>query len=442
MPEENSINPPFFIKGVIRKLKITKKWAYFIIVDFEDRHIFEDTIPSKNGILYVEQKSQIECVLPVNNIYISDTIKEFDKIGAYGTLKFSSTNKIHFTVERIVIYNIEETSFNNQTLKEEKRINYDVLNAKNKENINWLSNNNLFPHSKTVSEAVEFILTLYTRPAKTPTWSRSIPLNKQKPGIKAQIKRILTYFEDFLTLIVGDERRTAEVVLRPQENALILEVVSLDFEPQEIENWYNQYIQFLADPNLIDDLIHGLTSANQTHDQLNNQLKIELVEQIRTAREKLSLRLLDNNPQINFIFGNQVNNMTEINLGRATINNSGVLNLGQIYGEVTNSINHMVKPDDEREDELIQVQEKLQEILELIKTNQEMEALDKQDVASELKTIVDNAHTENNPEKQDLVHKSLRNLNRILAQTAGATGQVSEIFSNLQALATFFGLKL
>lgn len=335
-----------------------------------------------------------------------------------------------------------------------------------------------------------------------PVWTRSIELDQEIREYKIDITQFLIYFEYYLSEIV-DENKDAVINLISTPIGLDLQVITVDFSEEEVNNKYQEYISFLAEPELLKKIISNLKKSFLNDENeltlavLNKFLKIR--KEVKSLQDNLSESVEDNltndNPKIlkqeifnlknkilaslteteiltkdkqyfqevikNFsqqkinllstkfiqqTHENTINNniMSQQNFQNSNINNSGNMNFGQNYSnmisEARQKIVDMVLPTDKLEDKLIQIQGYLQEILELIITNQEIPEAQKE-VA--IKAVSRIAQTTTHSPELDPNHTGI--VQTALETISSVFNGVSNAITNLETiknLAGILGLKI
>ncbi len=338
-----------------------------------------------------------------------------------------------------------------------------------------------------------------------PIWTRSIELDQEIREYKIDITQFLVFFEYYLNELTWQDKavtKEAAINLISTNEGLDIQVVSIDFSENEVDQKYQEYISFFAEPALLNKIISNLKSSSAEHSEegliaeefmhklikmkreiksLQNSLSNSandpsqnedpkvLKEEIKSLKNKILTSLTEteiltkdkqyfqeiiknfSNQNISLISQkiSQQNNintssMTQQNFQNSNINNSGNMNFGQNYSEmVSNSrqkIVEMVKPTDDSEDKLIQIQGYLLEILELITTNQEIPEIQKEVAIKAVNHI-----TENSEHNANLDDKKTGIIQTALETISSIFNGVSSTVSNLETvknLAGIFGLKI
>ena len=312
------------------------------------------------------------------------------------------------------------------------------------------------------------------------------------------INQFLAFFEFYLNDIVNEPDKEAAIHLLSTAGGLELQVVSVDFSKEEINEYYDQYITFLAEPNLINKIVQNIkksTNASSTEEvlvldeilakflkmkkeikdlrktienkqetssdlvneidkpdqndlvmELKNKILVSLTEKEILEKDKQYFQeIVKNfsNQNINII-NNQTTIMSQQNFQNSNINNSGNLNFGQNYSHMISNakleIAEMVVPDDLTEDTLIQIQGYLMEILELVSTNQEIPEAEKEVAIKAVNKITrlsqHNADVDDN--RKGIIQNSIETI-------AGIFSTVNNTISSIETvknLAGIFGLKI
>ena len=315
---------------------------------------------------------------------------------------------------------------------------------------------------------------------------------------KVDINQFLAFFEFYLNDIVNEPDKEAAIHLLSTAGGLELQVVSVDFSKEEINEYYDQYITFLAEPNLINKIVQNIkksTNASSTEEvlvldeilakflkmkkeikdlrktienkqetssdlvneidkpdqndlvmELKNKILVSLTEKEILEKDKQYFQeIVKNfsNQNINII-NNQTTIMSQQNFQNSNINNSGNLNFGQNYSHMISNakleIAEMVVPDDLTEDTLIQIQGYLMEILELVSTNQEIPEAEKEVAIKAVNKITrlsqHNADVDDN--RKGIIQNSIETI-------AGIFSTVNNTISSIETvknLAGIFGLKI
>ncbi|MEA5509562.1 hypothetical protein VB715_07285 [Crocosphaera sp. UHCC 0190] len=121
------------------------------------------------------------------------------------------------------------------------------------------------------------------------------------------------------------------------------------------------------------------------------------------------------------------------------INNSGVLNLGEIIGDVNNTINQIPENNDQKNDELKTL---LQELMKAIESENELDDEEKAEAANKVKTI---AEASQKPDDQGLQKKATRAVNLLETLAKGlepATKLATACKIILPQIITFLGITL
>lgn len=331
-----------------------------------------------------------------------------------------------------------------------------------------------------------------------PVWTRSIELDTETMEYKVDINQFLAFFEFYLNDIVNEPDKEAAIHLLSTAGGLELQVVSVDFSKEEINEYYDQYITFLAEPNLINKIVQNIkksTNASSTEEvlvldeilakflkmkkeikdlrktienkqetssdlvneidkpdqndlvmELKNKILVSLTEKEILEKDKQYFQeIVKNfsNQNINII-NNQTTIMSQQNFQNSNINNSGNLNFGQNYSHMISNakleIAEMVVPDDLTEDTLIQIQGYLMEILELVSTNQEIPEAEKEVAIKAVNKITrlsqHNADVDDN--RKGIIQNSIETI-------AGIFSTVNNTISSIETvknLAGIFGLKI
>ena len=132
-----------------------------------------------------------------------------------------------------------------------------------------------------------------------------------------------------------------------------------------------------------------------------------------------------------------IDHSTNINI--RDINNSGVLNLGKITGDVNNKINQISESQDNKNDELKSL---VQELMKAIENENELDEDEKVDAANKVKTI---AKASQNPEDGGLQKKASRAVKLLETLAKGlepATKLATACKIILPKIITFLGLSI
>lgn len=128
--------------------------------------------------------------------------------------------------------------------------------------------------------------------------------------------------------------------------------------------------------------------------------------------------------------------MSQTNISNSSISNTGVSRFGSFFNQAKNSVNEMINRNDQDTQTLQQIQTLLTEILEQVKTNEKIPEQSKQEIASNIKIIAENAKYVANSEALNLVQGSIRMTAQIISFIADNTS----ILASLTALGKYFGL--
>lgn len=288
-------------------------------------------------------------------------------------------------------------------------------------------------------------------------WSRLVHLEKSMLTIKRELSDYLSLFSLYLRSMEGE---VLAVQVETHPNTLELEVTALDFIPEKVDSYYAQFVAFYADPVLLEKvtkavkqrkklaqrewlLNHVLPKLQQTISELNQAVKHleqkhNLTKQDIVSHLAHQTYLEQENVYLKEIIKNlSQKNMSAINIHNSTINNNGVLNFGHIFDSVRNSVDNLSFTSEFDSETTSQIQNLLLEILEKIKTNQELPGEQKIQVLQELQTIAEEG-AYNKPTTVEKVKESLQNLGGMLQAIASG----KELFDQLKELAKLFGISI
>lgn len=329
-----------------------------------------------------------------------------------------------------------------------------------------------------------------------PIWTRSIELDASTLKYKTNIHQFLAFFEYYINNIIDSPDKEARVNFISTTDGLELQVVTLDFNQDQVENYYDQFITFLAEPNLLKKVINKVKQYNEDDtDVLKDEIVEELLnklivvrkevlkiensllrslkaenqtETLNTIKKDLSEvknRILDSltekknleknnqyfqeilssfSPLSINIINNQTKNMTTQNFSNSTINNSGNIVFGNNYSDLIintkEKISNMVSPDDKNEDKLIQIQGYLLELIELVTTNQDIPEHQKEVGIKAVDQITNYAKHDGelDDKNKGIIQNSLQTISSIF----NAVGSTVSNLETLKNLAGIFGLKI
>jgi len=329
-----------------------------------------------------------------------------------------------------------------------------------------------------------------------PIWTRSIELDAYTLKYKTNIHQFLAFFEYYINNIINSPEKEARVNFISTTDGLELQVVTLDFNQHQVEDYYDQYITFLAEPNLLKKVINKVKKYNDDKvDDLKDEIVEELLNKLILVRKevlKIEKTLLDSlkdrnqtetlntikkdltevknrilesltekknlqknnqyfqeilssfSPLSINITNNQTKNMTNQNFTNATINNSGNMVFGNNYSELIintkDKISNMVSPEDKNEDKLIQIQGYLLELIELVTTNQDIPEHQKEVGIKAVDQITNFAKHDGEIDEKNkgIIQNSLQTISSIF----NAVGSTVTNLETLKNLAGIFGLKI
>ncbi len=202
------------------------------------------------------------------------------------------------------------------------------------------------------------------------------------------------FIETMKTVQVENEDTLLEVssIDNKGDGVFVVKVkVPPDANKEKIHQEFNEVYQLKLEA--VEAKYKAQLEAKETEITIYRQQSIDMMEIVKTQASRpihVEAKAMNNSSD------------SSKNINIRDINNSGVLNLGEIVGDVNNTINQIPESQDNKNDELKSL---LQELMNAIQTENELDEDEKADAANKVKTI---AKASQNPEDEGLQKKASR----------------------------------
>ncbi|MDJ0600677.1 MAG: pentapeptide repeat-containing protein, partial [Crocosphaera sp.] len=239
------------------------------------------------------------------------------------------------------------------------------------------------------------------------------------------------FIETLKTVQVENEDTPLEVasIEHKGDGVFVVKVkVPPDTNKEKIHQEFNEIYQLKLET--VEAKYKAMLDAKETEITIYRQQSIDMMEIVKTQASRpihVEAKAMNNSSD------------SSKNINIRDINNSGVLNLGEIIGDVNNTINQIPENEDNKNDELKTL---LQELIQAIKSENELDEDEKAEAANKVKTI---AQASQKPEDEGLQKKASRAVKLLETLAKGlepATKLATACKIILPKIITFLGLSI